>query len=335
MAALRCCVCAPRIVKVYPIMLKRLLFLLILGLLGCTLVGFFGRFHWLLDLFAHFRVQYALIALLFLLLARLAKQRMSTRLALLILAINLVQIAPYYLPTPFITGLASAETENKPTLRVMTTNVNSSIGNEQRAIESILASGADVVAIIELNPTLAAQLASIRSEYPFQILQTMENSHFGIALLSKIPLERQDVLWLEPNFTPTLYAEILVDNTPVAILATHPSPPILKYGTDLRTQRFAALAEFVSATSIPTLVIGDLNATPWSHDMRNLLNNTRLHDSALGHGLQPTWLRRQYPFGIPIDYVLASAEFRTLDHAVEPSIDSDHFPVVVTLQLNQ
>ena len=313
----------------YPIMLKRLLFIFILGLLGSTLLGFFGRFHWFLDLFAHFRVQYVWLAVIFLLLARIMEQRRSMWLALAVLLLNLMQIAPYYLP------MALAQSETDTSLRVMSTNVHANVGNEHLAIESIVASNADVVAIIEVNPLLAAQLPTIEHMYPHQLIQTMHNSHFGIALLSKRPLQRQDVLWLEPDFTPTLYAEILAGNTPIAILATHPSPPILKYGTMLRAQRFAALGEFVTATSIPTLVMGDLNATPWSHDMRTLLNNTRLHDSALGHGLQPTWIRRQYPFGIPIDYVLASAEFRTLDHSVEPSIGSDHFPVVVTLQLNQ
>ncbi|MGB1252142.1 MAG: endonuclease/exonuclease/phosphatase family protein [Candidatus Promineifilaceae bacterium] len=311
-------------------MLKRFSYLLIAGLFLSTLLGFFGRFHWLFDLFAHFRVQYIAIASLFALFALLHKPRYPLYACLLILLINLAQIAPYYYP-----AAQTIPNDSTTTLRVMSTNVNSAVGNEQSSIDSILATEADIVAIIELNPLLAEQLSTIQHIYPHQQLQTMENSHFGIGLLSKYPLSNQDVLWLDSNPSPSLYAEITTQAGPVAILASHPSPPLFRYGTDLRTMRFQAIEKFMSATAVPTIVLGDLNATPWSHDMRSLVNNTRLHDSALGHGLQPTWLSRQHLLGIPIDYVLVSAEFSTLDHQVLPRAGSDHLPIVATLQLHQ
>ena len=308
---------------------KRLLFLLTVGLLLCTIGGFFGRIHWSLDLLAHFRIQYLIIAIFLAVPAAIGKTSASLTLAVLIFLINGTQLAPYYQLTPPV------HAEPVSTLRVMSANVNADLGNEAVVIDAILASEADIVAIIELNPTLATQLGDLDHLYPHQLLQTLDNSHFGIGLISKLPLTRTNVLLLGTMQVPTLYAEVAIANETIALLATHPSPPFFGYGTAFRNSQLAALGEFVATNSLPTIMMGDLNATPWSSAMRQLIKTTNLRDSALGHGLQPTWISRRHPFGIPIDYVLSSAEFSTLNHRVGTSIGSDHYPVIATLQLSQ
>ena len=65
-----------------------------------TLLGFFGRTHWLLDLFSHFRVQYAALlaacALGFGLMLRPYEAAAAGVLAIL----NLFLIVPFYLKPP-------------------------------------------------------------------------------------------------------------------------------------------------------------------------------------------------------------------------------------------
>lgn len=311
-------------------MFKRFLPFLTISLFLCTVGGFFGRIHWLLDLFAHFRIQYLAIGLFFALLTTVGKQRPSFALSILIVLINGSQIAPYYQSNPVVQVAQSS-----PTLRLMSANVNAGLGNETATIDAILTSEADIVAIIELNPTLAAQLATINHRYPYQFLQTLDNSHFGIGVISKLPLVQTEALLLGTMQVPTLYAEIMLGNETVGVLATHPSPPFFGRGTDFRNSQLAEIGEFVATSSLPIIVMGDLNATPWSSAMRQLLKITALQDSAMGYGLRPTWISRQHLLGIPIDYVLTSAEFSTLDHTVAPTIDSDHYPIIATLQLNQ
>jgi endonuclease/exonuclease/phosphatase (EEP) superfamily protein YafD len=80
-------------------------------------------------------------------------------------------------------------------------------------------------------------------------------------------------------------------------------------------------------------VMGDMNITPWSPVMRDFLEQNRLKDSALGHGIHPTWFSHSLMFGIPIDQILHGSGVVILDRHVGPEIGSDHFPVTADIAL--
>jgi len=83
-------------------------------------------------------------------------------------------------------------------------------------------------------------------------------------------------------------------------------------------------------TTVPTLVFGDMNASPGAPELQPLL--TLLHDAwpaANGSGFT-------YPAEAPterIDYVLISSHFRVRGASVPVTEASDHRPVVVDLLL--
>jgi endonuclease/exonuclease/phosphatase (EEP) superfamily protein YafD len=79
----------------------------------------------------------------------------------------------------------------------------------------------------------------------------------------------------------------------------------------------------------PTLVLGDLNVTPWSPHFRALLREGRLADSARGFGWQASWPAYSLPLRIAIDHCLVSAEFTVLRRRLGPHVGSDHLPVFV------
>ena len=86
--------------------------------------------------------------------------------------------------------------------------------------------------------------------------------------------------------------------------------------------------------SEPTILLGDLNTTPWSHHFRRLLKQTRLLDSLRGHGVQGSWPSfLPAPLRIPIDHVLHSPEVAITGRAIGPDANSDHLPVIVDFGL--
>ena len=98
-------------------MFKQLSRIILIGLLGCTVLGYFGRIHWTFDILANFRIQYTLVAAAFALVQMSNPRKPLPVLALCALALNIASIAPYYQPIAF------ADATNGTTLRAVTANV--------------------------------------------------------------------------------------------------------------------------------------------------------------------------------------------------------------------
>src|SRR5690606_38520127 len=103
----------------------------------------------------------------------------------------------------------------------------------------------------------------------------------------------------------------------------------------LRSAQLAALAGYATQFKGPSIIAGDINVTPWSPLFESVKNRSGLRDSGLGFGYQPTW-PTMLPFAIqriPIDHVLISKHFHVSHRALGPAMGSDHFPLIVDLQL--
>jgi hypothetical protein len=81
------------------------------------------------------------------------------------------------------------------------------------------------------------------------------------------------------------------------------------------------------------IVMGDLNATPWSPVFRQLLDDGRLHSSLNGFGIQPTWPMFDTFLRIPIDHMLLSARLTATDRRAGPSFGSEHRSLWVTVSI--
>ena len=89
----------------------------------------------------------------------------------------------------------------------------------------------------------------------------------------------------------------------------------------------------MAAETEPVIVIGDLNATPWSEGFRLLAGPADLANSQEGFGYAASWPARLPPFGrIPIDHALHSRDLTVTDRELGPgTAASDHRPLRVTL----
>jgi endonuclease/exonuclease/phosphatase family metal-dependent hydrolase len=113
----------------------------------------------------------------------------------------------------------------------------------------------------------------------------------------------------------------------VRVFDTH-----LDYRSDpsVRQRQVTDMLSYIGESSGPTLLFGDLNASPDKMELQPLL--ARLRDTwppSAGAGFT-------YPADQPrerIDFVLASSHFRVRSASVLATLASDHRPVVVDLEL--
>ena len=104
-------------------------------------------------------------------------------------------------------------------------------------------------------------------------------------------------------------------------------------GQFLRNDQLNEITKFTSKITTPIFLLGDLNLTPWSPYFGRFLKETKLHNSARGRGLQPTWPTYFYPLRIPIDHCLYSPEISVIKRQVCSDIGSDHLPLYVEFGL--
>ncbi len=289
-----------------------------------TLGGFLGRWSWFLDLFSHFRVQYA-VGLLLLSLIWLLSGHFRTGGALLAFAsINAAVVLPLYLPSK------QAKAEG-PTLRAMLLNVNTYHGNPQRVLQVIRQIDPDVLVLEEVNEVWLEFLQALQTSHPHSCVEP-EDNNFGIALLSKLPLQESRIRRIGRAGVPTVVAVLDTPAGPLQIIGTHPVPPIGPTPSAMRNDQLDRLADHVSS-DMPSMILGDLNTTPWNYYFQRLLRRTGFQDSLQGWGVQPTWPTAGPLLGIPLDHCLHSPEVLILRREVGPYAGSDHYPVIIEFAL--
>jgi endonuclease/exonuclease/phosphatase family metal-dependent hydrolase len=251
------------------------------------------------------------------------------------------------------TPAALSRAPTSPALTVVTYNIRSGNGDLSRTAETIRGFNADIVALQEVDahwsdrsnyadqPTdLAAMLGMhVRFAPIYNVASTDSTKpprQFGVAILSRYPIvsfhndtiSRLSTQVQNPVVEPMpglLDAVVDVNGLRVRVLNTH-----LDYRSDprVRQRQVQEMLTYIGDVSVPTLVFGDMNATPDAPELRPLLE--RLHDvwpAVNGPGFT-------YPSEAPakrIDYVLTSRHFSVLDASVPVTDASDHRPVVVSL----
>lgn len=296
--------------------------------LTATLAAACGRWHWLPDLANHFRWYYLVWALAWLPLAAVCRSRRSSWLCLgLVIALNGWVMLPYWLPAPNPAARPGAVPLSLVSVNVLTSN------HDTAAVVGYLRRRApDLVVVLEVDEAWALALGDLDDLFPHRIVKP-RTDNFGIALLSRHPLEDAQIVDFGDVDVPSVVARVVRDSDAVTVVATHPVPPLGAGNARDRDAALRALAEHVAAAPVPCIVAGDFNATPWCTAFRDLVTRSGLRDTALGRGVQPTWNARSWGPRIPIDHILAPPGSVVLHRAVGPDVGSDHFPVEAELVL--
>jgi len=190
----------------------------------------------------------------------------------------------------------------------------------------------DVVAVLEVDADWATALDGLADVFPHRVIRP-RTDNFGIALLSRWPLDDVEVVAFTDTGFPSIVATVRRPAGDFRFIATHPYPPFNARSTDQLVTHLGGVAAAAVASSLPCLVAGDFNATPWSRPFRRLVATSGLVDSALGRGVQATWHAHLPAPRIPIDHVLVPPEATVLRREVGPDIGSDHFPIEAEIVL--
>lgn len=300
---------------------------------GGALVGYTGSWHWFAELFSHFFIQYWAVSLLAVIVLLWAGDNRWGAASVALLCALSFTLAPYYLHAHTVEASAS-----EPNLRLFQFNAAQ---NPARVFDWLEqhAGQVDVVFLLEASPAFQSGIDRVKAHFPYALTQ-LQDGPFGIALLSKYPLADTEVLDLVGEAFPALAATVAVPGggAPLQVYAIHPPPPVSGELAELRNQYMKKLAAMAAARgSAPTIVAGDLNATPWSPWFRDFIRTSQMHDSQNGLGLLATWpaATAQYSsfLGIPIDACLHSNKLQAATRALGPELDSDHLPVITELRL--
>ena len=141
-----------------------------------------------------------------------------------------------------------------------------------------------------------------------------QDDQFGVAVLSKLPLESAKVMKHMAS-TPFIEARMQVHGRAIMVRAIHPMPPIS--GPD-RLTRDALIKAVASKVDEPLVIAGDFNASPWAPAMRQL----GVFGVKRATTFEPT---HTLYGGLPIDHILASeADWSVSAAGVAGNFGSDH-----------
>lgn len=304
-----------------------------------TISSFFGAVYWLFELSCHFHLQYMGAQFLFLILMALSylltsgwtllndNEKKSWRLSFIMVCvcflINLCLVAEPFLPAP-------ENKTNGKVFSVLQLNLNSTNRDVNRVVDTVKKTKADFLAFEEVDDWWSQQLLQKLSEYPHHVFHPRPDN-FGIAMFSRLPVENVKIEEIGATKLPSITGRLQAAGKWISFVITHPVPPLGMEYAGLRNEQMEALAEYVSRTKETSILVGDLNVTPWSPYFARLLKNSGLHDSRSSYGLQPSWPVQLPLLYIPIDHVIISSDLAVCTRQTLPAVGSDHLPVYVEL----
>ncbi len=285
-----------------------------------SIAGFFGSVFWVVDLTANFRPQQAVVLVVLGTVALLGDKRV----AVLVIGtglLNTAVVAPYVIGgTPDIVG--------DDRIEVMTFNVGISNPNRADVAAYIAREDPDVVFIFESSFEWEASFRN--SDIPLQIISIVPRGRIaGVTVLARASL-RPGAVEVSLGGEASAVTVDLGDQR-IDLLGIHPPSPTTAERSQRRDGMIVAAGEWIRSRSGEVLVVGDLNATPWSHAVRTLRRSGALVDTMRGVGLQPSWPEGWGVLAIPIDHVLHTGGLASENRRTGPSIGSAHRPVIVTI----
>ncbi len=303
----------------------------ILTILFCSLLGYLGRFNYLLDLTNHFHVYYWLGALILLVFFLIAKSWRWAGVALICLVLNSFVLYPWTVKSlrdndPDPDGWAS--------IRLVQSNVRYDNTKYDELIAYLNETAPDVAVLQEINNEWVAHIGDLQKTFPYSKIEPNARGS-GIAIYSKIPFEKIETLDLCAGCRLSLYAQFKVGEHVIDFVTMHPPTPISRGKAGARNRQFEAVANYLNTLTNQKILLGDFNDTMWSYHHTRMLEQTKLVNvrtraKSFIVPSWPTWMMLK-PLMIPIDQCLISPEIWVSSVKTGRDIGSDHLPLEVKL----
>lgn len=285
-----------------------------------TLLAWFGSYHWMLDLLAHFRLQYAWLLSAVLLGAVIAKRLPMIMWTTLFLSLNLSVIWPLYW------GTQAPQDPERGQLSVVVFNVNYHNPNPAELASYLADADADIVLILEAVSPVEEAVSTALVGY--EKFGHTSSDAFGMLLYSRLPMVEAEELYFGDSALLAIAARVVKGQESFSILGLHTMPPVGAAESALRDTMLQRAKNWAANEEHP-IIIGDFNATPWSHSFATLIEGD-LHNSQIGFGAQTSWPNQLWPLAIPIDHGVIGKSLTTVKRSLGPFLGSDHRPLSLT-----
>lgn len=174
-------------------------------------------------------------------------------------------------------------------LRIAVANVYVDNDDPAAAARAVLSVEADIVVIVESNPTFLAAFdsggGSVR--YPFRVTGGVPPDYL-VTLASSLPIETDTVGEERLLFAPL--AMVRCGSERFQLVGVNPAAAVDPGGYEQWQQQLLGLAELAAGAAEPLVIAGDLNTTQFRPDFEQLLDSgLRDAHSELGEGLDPSF----------------------------------------------
>ena len=210
----------------------------------------------------------------------------------------------------------------------------------EAVLQELMRRNADVLILIEIDNRWNDALVPLRKEYGHH-REEVRGDGLGLALWSKLPLKFSETRFLVEDQRPSIWAEIVLGNDTVHLVAVHPTPPGLQDSTGearrdsrVRDSELVTIAKEIAENRTEAwIVAGDFNDVAWSHTTRLFKRLSGLKDPRVGRSFMGTY-HADYPaVRFPIDHVFLSDGFSVAGLDRHRITGSDHFGVSASVAI--
>ncbi len=248
------------------------------------------------------------------------------------LGVQLAQILPY---TPLWPREVESARGGHPTLRLMIANVLMKNREAEGLLQYVRDKKPDLLILDEPDAWWEDRFRAVEDLFPYTLRDARPNT-YGMLLYSRLPFREAEKRCIVEPDVPSFHVCFDVGTYRVRLHCIHPKPPFPKEAesTEGRDAELVIVGRLAAREEDPVVVAGDLNDVAWSHTTRLFQRVSGLLDPRRGRGMYNSFHAR-YPFvRWPLDHLFHSPHFRLAHLERGPSYGSDHFPILVELELD-
>lgn len=256
--------------------------------------------------------------------------------ALASLTVQLWWITPYF-------TIASSEVamtkqhDPQRSIRLFTANVLQTNRRTDDFLALVHESQPDIVIALEANAWWQTKLDPLESDGYTHTMKCPLDNLYGMVVYSRLPLSGASTEFLVEDDIPSMHMiATLRSGEKVRLHVLHPPPPSPSENETSKTRdaELIIVAKRVRHANLPAIVAGDLNDVAWSETTRLFRKISRMLDPRVGRGTFSSY-HAKYPFmRWPLDHLFHSRHFCLNEIHRLAAFGSDHFPLLIDLQLD-
>lgn len=231
------------------------------------------------------------------------------------------------------TPAASAHANPDDNITILVYNVLMTNRNTEELLLMAKRENPDLILLNEPDHWWADQIAELEQTHPWQVKVPQENT-YGMLVYSRLPLSDARVERRREEDIPSIHAIVeLPSGRKFRFLAVHPRPPA-EEDTEERDAELDEVAREIKESDLPCIVAGDMNDVAWSRTTKKFQQLSGTLDPRVGRGFFNTFHAQVPVLRYSLDHVFHTPEFSLVELRKLKKADSDHFPILIRLNLS-